>query len=311
MKKIFLMIMIVLSLVTTTFGVLAATKFLAKDIVYTKSGSDVSTVEEALNDIYDKVNKNFDNTKTEVDKYIYVDSINGSDETGDGLISNPFATLDKAVTSNIIEKNYNYVIYLKKGSYTLTTSVFNTKNTKNIMIVGDKLNTELIVNGIYNGNSSNQGSFIGTINFYRLIWRVTNATNNHFQTKGDIRFFNVLFDFRDADQSYSYFDPQYAYYSFENCSSVGVKKVLLRMTEGYIDLFNCYGNFTSGYGTTASKWNTRTNYITTNINVDSDYRILDDESKWKNVGTGKNPDGSTANIGIYGGKYSWDYNIEF
>ena len=40
------------------------------------------------------------------------------------------------------------------------------------------------------------------------------------------------------------------------------------------------------------------------------YEITDDESKWKNVGTGTNTDGSQANLGVYGGKYSWEYDID-
>ena len=40
-----------------------------------------------------------------------------------------------------------------------------------------------------------------------------------------------------------------------------------------------------------------------NISIDSDYNITSEG--WKNAGTGTNPDGTKANIGVYGGKYSW------
>ena len=55
-------------------------------------------------------------------------------------------------------------------------------------------------------------------------------------------------------------------------------------------------------------WNYKTNYITNyDPKVDlTTYRITDDEEKWKNVGTGTNPDGSQANLGVYGGEYSWE-----
>ena len=41
----------------------------------------------------------------------------------------------------------------------------------------------------------------------------------------------------------------------------------------------------------------------TNVTVDSNYNITSEG--WKNTGTGTNPDGTQANIGVYGGKYSW------
>ena len=86
---------------------------------------------------------------------------------------------------------------------------------------------------------------------------------------------------------------------------------MLRTAEGPIKLTNCYGGYTSGYGTTDDTWNYKTNYITSTPKVDSiTYKITDDESKWKNVGTGMNPDGSQANLGVYGGEYSWEYDID-
>ena len=36
------------------------------------------------------------------------------------------------------------------------------------------------------------------------------------------------------------------------------------------------------------------------------YQITDNESVWKNVGTGTNPDGTQANLGVYGGEFSWE-----
>lgn len=41
----------------------------------------------------------------------------------------------------------------------------------------------------------------------------------------------------------------------------------------------------------------------TNANIDEEYKITSEG--WKNTGTGTNPDGTQANIGVYGGKYSW------
>ena len=70
---------------------------------------------------------------------------------------------------------------------------------------------------------------------------------------------------------------------------------------------NCYGGYSSGYGTNNSSWDYHTNYITYSPSVNSTtYRITDSESVLKNEGTGTNPDGTVANLGVYGGTYSWD-----
>ena len=41
----------------------------------------------------------------------------------------------------------------------------------------------------------------------------------------------------------------------------------------------------------------------TNVTVDGKYNIT--SNGWKNTGTGTNPDGTQANIGIYGGEFAW------
>ena len=108
----------------------------------------------------------------------------------------------------------------------------------------------------------------------------------------------------------SYFIPWESSYKLNNCTLLNNVSSMIRTDRGSIKLTNCYGGFTSSvYGdTTDDKWNYKTNYITSTPKVDtSTYRITDDESKWKNVGTGVNPDGSQSNLGVYGGEYSWEY----
>lgn len=73
------------------------------------------------------------------------------------------------------------------------------------------------------------------------------------------------------------------------------------------DVLNCYGYFAKDTMTPAIDWTIGMNYIAETPQVDSvTYRITDDESVWKNVGTGTNPDGTQANLGVYGGEYSWE-----
>ena len=59
------------------------------------------------------------------DRYIYIDSQNGNDTTGNGSTGKPYATLDKIADSGIIEKGKTYGIVLNDGNYELTEKIFN------------------------------------------------------------------------------------------------------------------------------------------------------------------------------------------
>lgn len=246
------------------------------------------------------------------DKYIYIDSSKGNDKTGDGSKSKPYATLDKIAESGVIENNYSYGIVLNNGDYQLTTKLFELKCNKTINLIGNREKTILKVNGIYSNRSG--GKIDYSVNFYRLIWDGNNyANNNIISTYNDMNFYNVSFINITTDGWTSYFWPynqsKIASYTFENCVLGQYVKAILRSTHGTIKLTNCYGGFTSGYNTSDINWNYQTNYITETPKVDSTtYKITDEDSVWKNVGTGTNPDGSQANLGVYGGKYSWVYD---
>lgn len=94
------------------------------------------------------------------DKYIYIDSMNGNDTTGDGTKEKPYSTLDKIAESGIVEKGKSYGVILKSGKYELTEKIFNLDYGGEINIIGDRQNTILKVNGIY----SNQGGGKSTYN---------------------------------------------------------------------------------------------------------------------------------------------------
>ncbi|MNL53481.1 hypothetical protein D3C87_1767320 [compost metagenome] len=82
--------------------------------------------------------------------------------------------------------------------------------------------------------------------------------------------------------------------------------MILRKNSSIIRLTNCYGNFTTGYSTSVSDWNYKTNYITTTTRIDgSTFQLQETENIWKNNGTGTNSDGTQANLGVYGGPYTW------
>ena len=97
--------------------------------------------------------------------------------------------------------------------------------------------------------------------------------------------------------------------TFMNCLQTSQVNNFFRLNGTTLTMRNSYGPFTSGYNTTNQSWAHESNYLGSDITFDSTtYRILDNESQWEGQGTGENPDGSTANRGVYGGEYSWDYN---
>lgn len=238
------------------------------------------------------------------DKYIYIDSANGNDTTGDGTKSNPYKTLNKISANGIVVNNYSYGIILNSGSYELTNKIFELTNNKSINIIGNRQNTILNVsNGIY--ANSHGGSKAYDVNIYRLVWYGV-AKTNAVDILTPLNLYNVVFKFDSTSFSYSYFNSQNTYV-FTNCTMPTNSSSMFRTTEGTIKLTNCYGGFSSGYSTSNSNWDYQTNTITSNPQVDTTtYRITDVDEAWKNNGTGQNADGGTANRGVYGGAYSWD-----
>ena len=245
------------------------------------------------------------------DKYIYIDSASGNDTTGNGTKANPYSTLDKIAESGIIEKGKSYGVVLKNGEYELTERIFNLNYDGEINIIGDRQNTILKVNGIYSNHSGGKDGY--SVNFYRLVWDGNNcASYNTIMPQTEMNLHNIAFK-NIASNGYSYFDPMTGTsYKINNSVLPNNPSCMLRTSDGgTMQLTNCYGGFTSGYSTTDDTWNYKTNYITSTPKVDNTtYKITDDESKWKNVGTGLNTDGSQANLGVYGGEYSWEFESD-
>lgn len=242
--------------------------------------------------------------KNKFDKYIYIDSNTGDDTTGDGTSSNPYKTLAKIATAGIIQNDYTYGIILNSGTYDLTSSIFTLTNNKSINIIGNREKTILNVEELFANKGG--GSTQYDVNLYRLIWHGTSNAYNTINLKTKMDLYNVVFNLDYKNHEYSYFSSNNEY-EFYNCTLPDNTSKLLRTTGGTLKLTNCYGGFSSGYGTNENSWNYQTNTITKTPQVDgSTYRITDSDETWKNNGTGLNPDNSQANRGVYGGTYSWD-----
>src|SRR5690606_18709925 len=98
---------------------------------------------------------------------------------------------------------------------------------------------------------------------------------------------------------------------FENCIKVSPSKNFIRNSNDAqngrnVLIKNCYGAWNDlGYQTTEAHLDVVTSIRTNTPSLDENYNIL--EEGWQNAGTGTNPDGTQAHIGVYGGPYAWDY----
>lgn len=242
------------------------------------------------------------------DKYIYIDASNGNDTTGDGTKEKPYATLDKIADSGIIENGYSYGIVLRDGKYNLTTKVFTLTCNQSINIIGNREKTILSVKGIFTNSGGGNNKY--SLNFYRLIWDGNNYYNdNIIYIKNNMNLYSVVFENISSSPT-SYFLPNSVTFTFNNCTKTQLSNAMLRTTHGTIKLTNCYGGFTSGYGTSDKSWDYQTNRILNTYTLGNNYTITEEEKLWKDVGTGNDLDESKADLGVYGGEYSWEYESD-
>lgn len=221
---------------------------------------------------------------------VYVDNADGSDMTGDGSESDPYASFDKAYADVI--SNNNQAIYLKEGEY--TCSVDDTQ-LKVMDIIGEGKDTTLFFDHSVRWiEGANRMYSIADLSFYKLIFK-TEVTGNNLFYGDDTAFYNVAFDLQGGN-SYSINTPGSNFY---NCVDVTSPPLFLH---GDHLLQNSYGRFFPGNGTNYSDYTIVTSMIQ-HPNLDYAFHILD--AGWENNGTGLNPDGSQAHIGVYGGPYSW------
>lgn len=287
------------------------------DRVFEINGLDPVTEYDIYVSVYDRANNSISSQKItestkDGPKDIYIDSANGSDETGDGSQERPYKNLSKIVEHGIINKGLIYNIFLQDGKYQFPkeNAIIALDNDRSVNIFGNEENTilELPYEGI-GYNDGNGGTTAYSLNFYKMVMKLNKSErSNYWCSKNNITFNNIVFDFRNTATYYGDFivGDLNSSFIFNNCISIG-KNILLRCNGGKCLLNNCYGNFKSGYYTSQTQWDYQTNYITDTPQIDTyTYSIIEDEDVWKNVGTGTNPDGSQANLGVYGGEYSWE-----
>ncbi len=231
----------------------------------------------------------------------YVDTVNGNDTTGDGSEQNPYKTLPKAISIALDGD----AIYLK-NKYVIESAI--TLN-KNISIIGNyiKHNSE-IENNLDLGN---YGRFFKTTEnktqkFYNLkitqnytsYGEIFDGFQGTYTYKGYIELYNCVIISR-ASRPIQLFLQQF---NVNNC--------LLDVNDtGFVDASNRDYTANTNYLNTActiaierTANSTKTSCLES-VTYDFEYNITSDG--WIDAGTGTDPDGSIANIGVYGGPYAW------
>ncbi|MCD3340392.1 hypothetical protein G8T81_14970, partial [Clostridium botulinum C/D] len=93
------------------------------------------------------------------------------------------------------------------------------------------------------------------------------------------------------NNAHSVFLPDNSIINFYNCTKTQESTKFLRCTDGKINLYNCYGCFTSGYGTEQSQWDAKNNLIVKQTNLNDKFNIIDNNLN--------------STYGVYSGLYKW------
>lgn len=239
---------------------------------------------------------------------IYVNAEKGNDLTGNGTQKFPFQTLTEAIKHH----NGSTAFILGEGIYD-SVNVNSAEYQEKLAFIGQGRDTTFKIKGTLTASGGSAVKLTADLYFYNLVWDGNNLGGTNYMHLGNYsswRFYNVVFtDIEDCDYGYFLINQPGLVLSFENCIKTAPSKDFLRHSEdadvpGIIK--NCYGAWSDwGYDTTESDFIITTTIMTDTPQLDTDYNILDEG--WQNAGTGTNPDGTQAHIGVYGGHYAWDY----
>lgn len=245
-------------------------------------------------------------------RVVYVDANNGNDLTGDGSKFNSYAS----VKVGIENATDGEAVFIKKGTYQLQGigNGYGISYDKNVDIIGeDGKEVVLIWNGLESGATSRDWPLFGvrnnnslltnfTIQFYpkpvgatysRAIWRASYGTYKNL-------FIEVL-GTHAASHSYWNSGPANTP-TVENCTFYHSLGTYSGDYSGSPLYRNCLSNVNWDHGTkqycVPNKAYDKVQYLDSIVYTENDVDLA-------NKGTGTNPDGSQAHIGVYGGEFAW------
>lgn len=246
------------------------------------------------------------NTTLNFNRIIYVDGVNGNDLVADGSEINPYKSIPKAQE---VAEDGN-AIYIKKGTYDLSSTGNGLWEGKHkISFIGEPNGTVIISDGTKNSARDNHvAAFETDCKVYNIIFKYTvggRSTNYSSAFVGNGKmvykqygsFYNCVFVSSDKAPAPCYSNGDINV-KFNNCSFIipdNFQATYCYYGTDYTEFTNCAVSKDIYKGSKTSLGSVKF--------LNDDYSI--NSEGWSNIGTGSNPDGTQANIGVYGGEFAW------
>lgn len=240
---------------------------------------------------------------------IYIDGSNGNDTSGTGSKDAPFQSIKKGIDYLDMNCREEGAIIIKDGTYDVK-DVFK-GNSNNLNASYNKMKFSLFAETMGNVKFDNVGEWMLVENsqtsrikvkLYGIIFNSTSA--EYYHLGGD-------------DWENEYYNCVFAkgyggWLEFVNNASFKVENSLFAGSPNmyYYNANKMAGSVTNSASTTQymdPNNGTKTNVLY-NVTIDSNYNITSDG--WQNSGSGKNPDGTKAHIGVYGGLFAWGTKVQ-
>lgn len=244
-------------------------------------------------------------------KLVYIDSSYGNDEEGDGDFSKPFKTVKKAMDYLNINRIFREkcAVIFKKGSYDISDCVNTENGTLNAEYSG--MNISWIADIGYQGKV-----FINS----HYGFKTTVVSNNNSNNSIEMKFYGLVFkNIENCGMTLNGDTGLNEYYNcvFENIAIGGSNEFV---KDSYTKVYNCLFVNTVEQNSEFNLYGQCINSVTTNDHiepengemlnvlyncyVDCNYYSITSRG-WINTGIGNNPDNSQANLGVYGGPFTW------
>ncbi|AMM44863.1 pectate lyase [Bacillus phage SP-15] len=255
-----------------------------------------------------------------VGKVWYV-STQGND-SNPGTENEPLATVQSAVT----KASSGDLIYAKEGTYrpnsisTWGAGLYD--QNKQLIFAGDPGRTIFLMDG--NEHSARDQHALSTRNpgtkIYHIIFDVIFRDNQNNSNE------TSLFNTSHIDSKWSEQTKGFVYncvfktnkraamnYDGSGGGKLYLENCLFDVPDNFIGSYNYPNNYELSNCVTNKSWykeGLAKKACLENCNFDQDYRIISAPGSWIDTGIYEDKDGSPADLGVYGGRYAWDFDFD-
>ena len=250
-------------------------------------------------------NIKINNTTLTFNNVYYTDYLNGDDLEGNGSKVKPYKTFQKSY-GECLEYDAVFLMegehILEEVDYGLGRETCMFLNKENVSVIGEASKTTITCS-----KTSNFPLYSGFLNMnathcdvYNIIfawdynpYSIVCDGAGYVSRFGNIH--NCVFKFTES--SCLFYINTLEHITLKNCAFI-TPNVNIYQNRGYYKVLN--GAFSASI---PSSSHVVTETCLENCNFNEDYHIT--SNGWENAGTGTNPDGSQAHIGVYGGEFGW------